>query len=53
MIPTMIIKIINTPTTPPMTPPTRPLNSGDSENIPTNYNYKRQQVNLKLLKTGR
>jgi hypothetical protein len=51
----MIIAIIITPTTPPITPPYRPLDedSRDSENIPTNYNYKRQQVIMQFLKTGR
>ena len=38
----MIITIIITPTTPPITPPYRPLDedSGGSENIPKQYNYK-------------
>jgi hypothetical protein len=49
----MIITIIITPTTPPMTPPYRALDSRGSENIPNNYNYKRQQVIMKFLKTGR
>jgi hypothetical protein len=52
-IPKVIITIINTPTTPPITPPYRALDSWGSENIPNNYNYKRQQVIMKFLKTGR
>jgi hypothetical protein len=55
MIPKIIIAIIITAATHPITPPYMSLDedSWGSGNIPNNYNYKRQQVNLELLKTGR
>jgi hypothetical protein len=41
MIPKMIIEIINTPTTPPIAPPYRPLDFGISVNV-----YKNIIINV-------
>jgi hypothetical protein len=43
----MIIAIIITPTTPPITTPIRGLDSLGSENIPTIFNHRRHQVHMK------